>query len=901
MTSIGLFIVFGLIFAVYSYIPVKFDTVYLNEMIYPKNYKLRFNLTDADNCDWRPCFYSVEVNITLFVKVRTKSILLHCEKDLEVHEEKTRLLKQFDNGTFENLFILNHEKITQNNISTLHIEIDMFRERHVANYTLMLYCTRKIENHYGIFYSGSADKNHRILVATYMLPTFAQRVFPCFDELKWRSTFEIEVIHNKSYRAIANTALRYRENFSDQADISKFIKTAPINPSQLFFAVLSYVTLNKTKERPFNIWYRPSIPFDNVELVAKYAAIFFNIMTTATKITNITSEKMDIIIGDGLHTSKWYSTRGIILFSERNILIDSKESTTVDKFHAISNIANAVAFQWIGALIRPYHWSQFWIYKAMAQYVSYFLIDKIEPSWRIYDQLLARSCLRARKEREYSSTPPLSYYLFDSYEIIYFREDLSVIDLGATLIRMIDETIEFSGTLKLLNIHLKNWMNARYGPTIAAFLRNRTSPYASLIASDWINNPGIPVIHIYEHPDNSKISLFQERFYIFGTWARLLYKWWIPIKCFEQSNNTYLHLWMIPTESEYTLPIRMKSCLLNTTTFELTKNHRFINEMQKMRIIDDLFRMVIAKHQQPHLLTYLFEYLENEVDYFPWLAAAKIFKFLQSILKFGTSEERKELFRIEIVRITNKMYKKIGFDPNKDDNYITRIHRGLMMDISCSFRSEDCLTIMKKKLHCYIASSTKRFNRERENFSNLCFFDADTRVNTLCQGLRHANYETWLKVFEVLNDPNISPATKLVIERSLACTEDPIVLNSFLETLFDAEHPITENLSVLLLRAARMNEENAQIILQYIITNYHGFIHNVVTPHEIAINIYNILKEVYDYHTIDQVFLPFLENNSVSFDFSLVLKMQEIARTNLIIINEVRPILEKWFDERLET
>lgn len=71
-----------------------------------------------------------------------------------------------------------------------------------------------------------------------------------------------------------------------------------------------------------------------------------------------------------------------------------------------------------------------------------------------------------------------------------------------------------------------------------------------------------------------------------------------------------------------------------------------INEMQRMRMIDDALALVLAGYRKPDVFFNLTRFLEHDIDYFPWLAAAKSFKKLRSILKYGDDEERKEKLRV---------------------------------------------------------------------------------------------------------------------------------------------------------------------------------------------------------------------------------------------------------------
>lgn len=52
---------------------------------------------------------------------------------------------------------------------------------------------------------------HRWLATTHFQSVYARRVFPCFDEPYFKSTFEISIAHRTNMTALSNMPLREME------------------------------------------------------------------------------------------------------------------------------------------------------------------------------------------------------------------------------------------------------------------------------------------------------------------------------------------------------------------------------------------------------------------------------------------------------------------------------------------------------------------------------------------------------------------------------------------------------------------------------------------------------------------------------------------------------------------
>ena len=97
-------------------------------------------------------------------------------------------------------------------------------------------------------------------------------------------------------------------------------------------------------------------------------------------------------------------------------------------------------------------------------------------------------------------------------------------------------------------------------------------------------------------------------------------------------------------------------------------------------------------------------YLKHEMDYVPLLAATQELKYLTTMLRKTDAEEAYKKFLVQI--LAHKV-SSIGFMPHKDDPFLTRMLRKLLLEVLCSIDYEPCVTLAKSLYEA--AKNTSRF------------------------------------------------------------------------------------------------------------------------------------------------------------------------------------------------
>lgn len=125
-------------------------------------------------------------------------------------------------------------------------------------------------------------------------------------------------------------------------------------------------------------------------------------------------------------------------------MFDDKESTTFDKLDILTDLCRAIATQWIGITVYTTDFRDARFYKALANYVADFMMDSVDPSFRVHDRALAKSILWTRSDRNINSTEAISFYLFDTWDDkLQFIDDEYIIDQSVTIVAIIHEIYNF--------------------------------------------------------------------------------------------------------------------------------------------------------------------------------------------------------------------------------------------------------------------------------------------------------------------------------------------------------------------------------------------------------------------------------------------------------------------------
>jgi alanyl aminopeptidase len=219
-------------------------------------------------------------------------------------------------------------------------------------------------------------------VFTTFTPTDARRAFPCFDEPRFKTAWEVSIRIPKDQRAFANAPM-----VSERDDAG--LKLVRFAPTQVMAAeVVAYAV------GPFDVWKGENAGAKQtpVQVITargqaeqgKEAALATQaVLPRLEEYTGIPYpwEKLDhVALPQGAFGA--VENPGLITYQSRGLLVPPGEATE-EKTRAIRALqAHEIGHQWFGNLVTQADWTEVWLSEGFATWISAKMMDEEQPADR---------------------------------------------------------------------------------------------------------------------------------------------------------------------------------------------------------------------------------------------------------------------------------------------------------------------------------------------------------------------------------------------------------------------------------------------------------------------------------------------------------------------------------------
>lgn len=96
------------------------------------------------------------------------------------------------------------------------------------------------------------------VATTLFEPTHARHAFPCYDEIRFRTTFDIQIVHHESYHALSNMPIAEKTT-NNQLVTTKFQTTLSMPTYNVAFTVSNFASVsNNIEDLPINVYAEPN-------------------------------------------------------------------------------------------------------------------------------------------------------------------------------------------------------------------------------------------------------------------------------------------------------------------------------------------------------------------------------------------------------------------------------------------------------------------------------------------------------------------------------------------------------------------------------------------------------------------------------------------------------------------
>lgn len=369
----------------------------------------------------------------------------------------------------------------------------------------------------------------------------ARRVFPGFDEPRFKTPFEVTVTAPSSDRVITNAPLAASTAGPNSTTRHRFNRTRPLPTYLLAFAV-GPLDVVEAPPVPANDVRHAPLPLRFVATRGQGAALAFAARQTASLVTRLETyfgipfpyPKLDMIASPSHFGAM--ENAGAILFSD-SLLLLGPTPTVRQQSNFGTVAAHEISHQWFGDLVTPVWWDDLWLNEAFAEWMGVKIADSWRPANAIASEQLSYT-LEAMDVDALSAGRPIHQMIADSAQIPDTFDTITY-NKGAGVIGMVESYLGAERFRAGVRLHLARHMygNATAQDFFAAMAEAAGEPAIVDAFRSFTEQTGVPLVTVDMSAGGRSVSLAQSRYRPLGAAASPASPGWkIPV-CISAYTN----------------------------------------------------------------------------------------------------------------------------------------------------------------------------------------------------------------------------------------------------------------------------------------------------------------------------------------------------------------------------
>lgn len=354
------------------------------------------------------------------------------------------------------------------------------------------------------------------MLSTMLESTDARRVFPCWDEPAFRSTFALTATIPAAWSAVANMPIAKRVLQGANAIVS-FERTPKMPTYLVEFSAGNLAHISARHDGiVHSVWALPGQIENARYALANSQAIlddynrYFGFRYPLPKLDSIS-----IPGGFPGAMENW----GAITYSER-LLLAGPSATIADRQRVFDVQAHEMAHQWTGDLVTLDWWSDIWLNESFAAWMETKETALRNPTWAWWEAHDAdkEHAMDADSQR---TSLAIEQPVKNELEAEASFNPAIVYDKGSAVLRMLESYLgpnTFRDGLRRY-IHARAYSNAS-GDDVWKALSAASGQDVAALAARWITQPGYPLVTVNATCDSAgdrTVTLSQTRFLMQGT------------------------------------------------------------------------------------------------------------------------------------------------------------------------------------------------------------------------------------------------------------------------------------------------------------------------------------------------------------------------------------------------
>ena len=386
--------------------------------------------------------------------------------------------------------------------------------------------TRGTLGFFAMDYESASGK--RRTLATNFEPSSERVLMPSWDEPAFKATFRVTVDAPSDRMAISNMPIESESALAHGMKRVRFAQTPKMSTYLLFLGIGDYERIAETVDGikvgvviAKGEALRGRYALREAGRLIRYYNGYFGVRYPLPK--------LDLVAAPGEIQGGSMENWGAILYSQKHILFDAKDSTEADRQLVFEVVAHEIAHQWFGDLVTMKWWDNLWLNEGFARWIQTKAADDLNPEWQTGLQAAGIMEQGMRADAR-SSTHAVEKPVVSVAEALLAFDNITY-DKGAAVIGMLENYV---GAARFRE-GVRNYMHRHaFGNSQSADLWQALQDAAGQpvdgIAEDFTRTPGLPLVTV--DAEAGRATLTQTRFFeahISGNNDPQSTKWRLPL------------------------------------------------------------------------------------------------------------------------------------------------------------------------------------------------------------------------------------------------------------------------------------------------------------------------------------------------------------------------------------
>jgi len=318
-------------------------------------------------------------------------------------------------------------------------------------------------------------------VFTTFTPTDARRAFPCFDEPRFKTPWQISIHIPPGLKAFSNAPVEWVES----GDAAVFATTQPLAAEVVAFAVGPFEVFDGGKAGAKGTPIGVITPKGEIDRAKEAALATQQVLPRLEKYTGIPYpwEKLDhVALPQGAFGA--VENPGLITYQAAGLLVPPAQPEAVRRLQA-----HEIGHQWFGNLVTQADWTDVWLSEGFATWIAAKMMDEEQPAdRRRLTAVAARERIMAADDGP--NTHPVRQAMHNRKELDSVYNQFPY-QKGAAILLMLEAWIGEDRFQTALRAYLTDH---RMGNATTRDLEAELPVQATAVMESMLNSTGVPVI-----------------------------------------------------------------------------------------------------------------------------------------------------------------------------------------------------------------------------------------------------------------------------------------------------------------------------------------------------------------------------------------------------------------------